>query len=102
MFRFVDRDMLMRYMGGGIGHTCSTHYHPEQLLPLETSETRNLEEEITDILNPPDPQLLLESFQLDRDDELIVEEYESDVDEEGEDEDDEDESINGDEGYISH
>ena len=94
----------MRYMGGGIGHTHSTHYHPEQLLPLETSETHNLEEEITDILNPPRPdhQPLLESFQLDRDDELIVEEYESDVDEEGEDEDDEDESINGDEGYISH
>jgi len=75
--------------------------HENQSVQSKTSETRNLEEEITDILNPPDPQLLIESFQLDRDDELIVEEYESDLDE-GEDEDDEDESINGDEGFISH
>lgn len=64
-------------MGGGIGHTRSTQYHPEHPLRPETSDSSSLDGWTMDTLDIPQPQgpeLLLERFTADEDDEMIVEE----------------------------
>jgi len=103
--RFVDRDMLMRYMGSGIGHKHSVPYQPETLA-MEPSHPL-LDEEIANILelpNLPIAEVTGEGpFTIEDDikDEMVEEETpNSDI----EDDDSEVESsdIDEEEGYISH
>jgi hypothetical protein len=42
---FVDRDMVMRYFGGGIGHLCNSTRHQVDAEPPDT-ELEELEEEM--------------------------------------------------------
>ena len=111
--RFVDRDMLMRYMGGGIGHRGPTAYPAGTTPSLERDVTSR--EDITTSLQEPDSPVLNSltpsppphSFGLEHDDsdELeISEEEASDIGNNDDDDDDgfeDDNSIDEAEGYNS-
>jgi hypothetical protein len=114
---FVDRDMIMRYFGGGIGHLGNS---PRQA-NSEQPDTEGVEEEMEinedgiDILNASSPgevEDIIMNFEVENSDDErgLGPESESDSDEEGSDDDSEEDaneraSINSedldDDGYGS-
>jgi len=106
--RFVDRDMLMRYMGGDIGHRGPTAYPAGTMPSLEWDVTShedapsNLQEPDSPVLNSPTPSPPPHSFRVEHDnsDEFEISKEASDI---GDNNDgfEDDNSIDEAEGYNS-
>ncbi|KAH9840199.1 uncharacterized protein C8Q71DRAFT_702877 [Rhodofomes roseus] len=106
-FRFVDRDMVMRYYGLGVGHTSPHSQHKDQDAPmvdpepdeLEAEEDGDPDEDLSELglgvntatVDEWDPESIEPDVEVEGDEELDVEQDDEEVDDWGEDEpDDED------------